>query len=142
MRYFFYTCPEMGPLHVSHICVPTPLHVSHTCVPLGHIYDQVNPHDAFGAMMVANITARGCVLKSIHAFPDLASQRRRYLERGWLRCEGKGENKIKNNFYTCIPGSRFATEEIPRARMAVIRRQKQKRQCCKCYLYINFPVYK
>eukprot|EP00802_Teleaulax_amphioxeia_P030225 Tamp_32692.p1 GENE.Tamp_32692~~Tamp_32692.p1 ORF type:complete len:164 (+),score=36.59 Tamp_32692:154-645(+) len=52
-------------------------------------YEQINPHDAFGGMMVTNIAARGCGLKSIHAFPDIDTQCRRYLERGWQRCEGK-----------------------------------------------------
>ncbi|KAJ1494827.1 S-adenosyl-L-methionine-dependent methyltransferase, partial [Baffinella frigidus] len=43
----------------------------------------VHPATPFGDMMVKNIAARGCPLRSIHAFPDLPAQARRYTEAGF-----------------------------------------------------------
>ena len=41
-----------------------------------HIYIYIS----FGDMMVKNIAARGCPLRSIHAFPDLPAQALRYTQ--------------------------------------------------------------
>lgn len=46
-------------------------------------YEQINPYDPFGAQMMANLKRRGCELKGISAHPDLPSQERRFLSRGW-----------------------------------------------------------
>ena len=42
-------------------------------------YEQLHPDTAFGRTMVSNLQARGCPLLSLPAYPDLASQRHRYL---------------------------------------------------------------
>jgi len=41
-------------------------------------YEATGPDDAFGQMMVRNLTARGCPLRGIHAYPSVASHRERY----------------------------------------------------------------
>lgn len=46
-------------------------------------YEQINPYDAFGEQMMSNLKRRGCELKGISAHPDLPSQERRFLSRGW-----------------------------------------------------------
>jgi len=47
------------------------------------VYEQTNAHTAFGKMMIKNLNQRGCPLLSIHDFPDMESQQKRYLDRGW-----------------------------------------------------------
>merc|ERR1712216_140783 len=46
-------------------------------------YEQTNPNDAFGKVMVDNLMRRGCPLLSVHDYPTLEDQRQRYLTRGW-----------------------------------------------------------
>eukprot|EP01111_Echinosteliopsis_oligospora_P005692 TRINITY_DN1923_c0_g1_i2.p1 TRINITY_DN1923_c0_g1~~TRINITY_DN1923_c0_g1_i2.p1 ORF type:complete len:219 (-),score=44.62 TRINITY_DN1923_c0_g1_i2:14-670(-) len=50
-------------------------------------YEQINPHDAFGEMMVKNLAERGCALLSIHEYADEAKQAKRYEKQGWHRVE-------------------------------------------------------
>ncbi|KAI9216654.1 S-adenosyl-L-methionine-dependent methyltransferase [Blastocladiella britannica] len=45
-------------------------------------YDHIQPEDAFGRMMVANLRSRGIELPGLHAFPSLDAHQRRYLENG------------------------------------------------------------
>lgn len=47
------------------------------------VYEQILPNDAFGQIMIKNIQARGCDLKSIHDFPTIESQRARFLKTGY-----------------------------------------------------------
>lgn len=53
------------------------------------LYEQVEPDDAFGAMMLANIEARGCALRSVRDFPTLEAQRQRFLSLGFERAEAR-----------------------------------------------------
>jgi tRNA wybutosine-synthesizing protein 4 len=46
-------------------------------------YDPIEPNDAFGRVMTANLERRGCTLRSVHAFPSLDAQRKRFLSNGW-----------------------------------------------------------
>eukprot|EP00928_Gymnodinium_smaydae_P087993 TRINITY_DN72153_c0_g1_i1.p1 TRINITY_DN72153_c0_g1~~TRINITY_DN72153_c0_g1_i1.p1 ORF type:complete len:429 (-),score=91.87 TRINITY_DN72153_c0_g1_i1:44-1234(-) len=50
------------------------------------VYEQTNPNDRFGKMMVQNLMSRGCPLLSIHDYPTFDATRERYLSRGWDRC--------------------------------------------------------
>jgi len=50
------------------------------------VYEQTNPNDPFGKVMVDNLMQRGCPLLSIFEYPSLEAQRQRYLERGWEQC--------------------------------------------------------
>jgi len=47
------------------------------------VYEQTNPNDPFGKVMVDNLMRRGCPLLSIHDYPTLAAQQDRYTDRGW-----------------------------------------------------------
>mmetsp|Transcript_55136 Transcript_55136/g.118387 ORF Transcript_55136/g.118387 Transcript_55136/m.118387 type:complete len:414 (+) Transcript_55136:73-1314(+) len=58
------------------------------------VYEQTNPNDPFGKVMVDNLTQRGCPLLSIFDYPSLASQRERYLQRGWERCNLANMNEV------------------------------------------------
>jgi len=50
------------------------------------VYEQTNPNDPFGKVMVDNLMQRGCPLLSIFEYPSLEAQRQRYLQRGWDKC--------------------------------------------------------
>lgn len=57
--------------------------------PLGLvIYEPIRPNDAFGRTMVANLTARGIHLQTLHAHDTLAAQRKRLREHGLGEGEG------------------------------------------------------
>jgi len=58
------------------------------------VYEQFNPHDPFGKVMVENLTSRGCPLLSIFDYPTLDSQSERYLQRGWEKCWLADMNQI------------------------------------------------
>lgn len=62
------------------------------------VYEQINPSDPFGKVMVENLQQRGCPLLSIHEYPTLALQRERYLQRGWQRCFAEDMNKIYSTY--------------------------------------------
>ncbi|KAH6920555.1 hypothetical protein HPB50_028454 [Hyalomma asiaticum] len=51
------------------------------------VYEQVEPHDAFGIVMLAHFESLGSPLKSLHRYPSVASLRDRYLERGYESCD-------------------------------------------------------
>jgi tRNA wybutosine-synthesizing protein 4 len=44
------------------------------------VYEQTNPNDAFGRVMVKSMQLRKCPFLGIHEYPDFASQKKRYLE--------------------------------------------------------------
>lgn len=58
------------------------------------VYEQFNPSDAFGKVMVENLMNRGCPLLSIFEYPTLELQRGRYMERGWEQCWTKSMNEV------------------------------------------------
>jgi tRNA wybutosine-synthesizing protein 4 len=49
--------------------------------------------------MVENLNDRGCGLKSIHEYPTLESQRKRFLERGYTHVSA---NDVLNMYNTLI----------------------------------------
>ncbi len=57
-------------------------------------YEQIHPNDPFGRTMMANLTARGCPLLGLPAYPDLEAQRRRFLGLGYQRHGGWSMNDI------------------------------------------------
>lgn len=59
-------------------------------------YEQTNPNDAFGKVMVDNLMRRGCPLLSVHDYPTLEDQRQRYLTRGWQNAFIGDMNEIYN----------------------------------------------
>mmetsp|Transcript_97083 Transcript_97083/g.153069 ORF Transcript_97083/g.153069 Transcript_97083/m.153069 type:complete len:381 (-) Transcript_97083:54-1196(-) len=62
------------------------------------VYEQVNPHDPFGKVMVENLRQRGCPLLSIHEYPTLEAQRQRYLQRGWEQCLAVDMNEVYSKY--------------------------------------------
>jgi hypothetical protein len=67
-----------------------------TCAPMFMaIYEQVNPHDQFGKMMMENLTNRGCPLQSIVSSPDDMSSRLRRLGFSFCRTELMSHFTIK-----------------------------------------------
>jgi tRNA wybutosine-synthesizing protein 4 len=62
------------------------------------VYEQVNPTDAFGKVMVENLMQRGCPLLSIHEYPTLEAQRQRYLQRGFECCFAADMNEVYSKY--------------------------------------------
>ncbi|KAG0304448.1 hypothetical protein BGZ98_005510 [Dissophora globulifera] len=58
------------------------------------VYEQINPTDAFGAMMLRNLKARQIELPGIHEYPSLKSQEERFLSRGWLAAKAVSMNTL------------------------------------------------
>ncbi|CAG8490604.1 19164_t:CDS:2, partial [Racocetra persica] len=58
------------------------------------VYEQILPNDAFGSVMLQNLKHRNIELRGIHAYPDLKSQKDRYLSRGWTHAEAVDMNEI------------------------------------------------
>ncbi|KAG0249853.1 hypothetical protein BG011_008871 [Mortierella polycephala] len=58
------------------------------------VYEQINPTDAFGAMMLRNLKARRIELPGIHAYPSLVSQQERFMSRGWLAAKAVDMNDL------------------------------------------------
>ncbi|KAG0291336.1 hypothetical protein BGZ96_005274 [Linnemannia gamsii] len=58
------------------------------------VYEQINPADAFGAMMLRNLKARRIELPGIHAYPSLKSQEERFTSRGWQAAGAVNMNKL------------------------------------------------
>lgn len=62
------------------------------------VYEQFNPNDRFGKVMVDNLAQRGCPLLSIHEYPTLEDQRERYLSRGWERAAVWDMNTVYSRY--------------------------------------------
>ncbi|GJJ70085.1 [phosphatase 2A protein]-leucine-carboxy methyltransferase [Entomortierella parvispora] len=61
------------------------------------LYEQINPTDAFGAMMLRNLRARRIELPGIHAYPSLKSQEERFTSRGWLAAKAIDMNNLHSS---------------------------------------------
>ena len=77
-------------------------------------YEQIRPKDAFGAMMVKNLEARGCPLLGIHAYPDLPAQEARYTLHGWQKSKAIDMNSVFTQLISSTPGmaKRLSSIEI------------------------------
>lgn len=76
------------------------------------VYEQINPSDAFGRTMVANLEARGCPLLSLSHYPTISSQKRRYTSLGWDRCCINDMIDIYDNQLTVSERLRIQSLEI------------------------------
>ena len=74
------------------------------------VYEQVNPHDAFGKQMMLNLRIRGCPLKGI--IDSLEAHKERMLRCGWQHASSE---YMLTLFNTCIP--RKEIERINRIEM-------------------------
>jgi hypothetical protein len=59
-------------------------------------YEQIEPNDPFGAQMMENLKARGLSLPSIYEYPDVSSQKKRYIDGGYLCAVCHSMNSIWN----------------------------------------------
>ena len=57
-------------------------------------FEQIGPGDAFGRVMLANIAARGCRLRSVAAYPTAAAQCARYRARGFAHVAAHDMNRV------------------------------------------------
>ena len=57
-------------------------------------FEQIGPGDAFGRVMLANIAARGCALRSVAAYPTAAAQCARYRARGFAHVAAHDMNRV------------------------------------------------
>eukprot|EP00052_Salpingoeca_macrocollata_P018451 m.151682 g.151682 ORF g.151682 m.151682 type:complete len:217 (+) comp20701_c0_seq12:171-821(+) len=57
-------------------------------------YEQINPHDSFGKMMLRNLRTRGCALLGLEACPDLAAQKQRFLAAGFGQADALDMNGV------------------------------------------------
>ncbi|CAG8489658.1 2644_t:CDS:2 [Ambispora gerdemannii] len=61
------------------------------------VYEQILPNDIFGITMLQNLRLRNIELRGIHAYPDLKSQKQRFLTRGWTFAEAVDINQIHDH---------------------------------------------
>jgi len=57
-------------------------------------YEQILPNDPFGKTMKENLESRGCSLLGLDAYPDLESQKERFLKLGWKRHDAWDMNDV------------------------------------------------
>lgn len=62
------------------------------------IYEQMRPHDAFGQFMQQHFRQLNSPLHGLDRFPDVESQRHRFLQAGWTACCAVDMNE----FYRCF----------------------------------------
>ncbi|KAM5235315.1 tRNA wybutosine-synthesizing protein 4 [Ctenodactylus gundi] len=62
------------------------------------IYEQMKPQDAFGQFMLRHFQQLNSPLHGLDRFPDVESQRLRFLQAGWTACRAMDMNE----FYRCF----------------------------------------
>nr|XP_013014260.1 tRNA wybutosine-synthesizing protein 4 isoform X2 [Cavia porcellus] len=62
------------------------------------VYEQMKPQDAFGQVMLQHFQQLNSPLHGLDLFPDVESQRCRFLEAGWPACSAMDMNE----FYRCF----------------------------------------
>ena len=76
------------------------------------LYEQIQPDDAFGKMMIRNLKSRNIDLKGIHAFPDLMHQEKRFKTLGWEGAKAVNINTIHDQYLDRKEIARIARLEI------------------------------
>lgn len=61
-------------------------------------YEQTNPNDPFGKVMVENLMQRGCPLLSIFDYSSMPAQQERYQRQGWQRTFIADMNEIYDKY--------------------------------------------
>jgi len=76
------------------------------------LYEQIKPFDALGQVMLRHLEDRGVPLTSITKYPDLGSQKKRFLELGYTHVDAKDMNDIFNSLIGPAENQRLAKIEI------------------------------
>jgi len=76
------------------------------------VYEQTNPTDRFGKVMVDNLMRRGCPLLSIHDYPSLDAQKERYTQRGWDQAVAVDMNQVYDKHLDCKDVERIQRLEL------------------------------
>ncbi|KAG0269017.1 hypothetical protein DFQ27_005123 [Actinomortierella ambigua] len=76
------------------------------------LYEQIQPSDAFGAMMVRNLKARQIEIPGIYAYPSLESQEQRFLSRGWKAAKAVDMNSLQTEYLSPAEMERLSRLEI------------------------------
>jgi hypothetical protein len=61
-------------------------------------YEQILPHDPFGQTMMQHLQNRGCSLRGLLKYPDIPSQKARFLALGYTRHAAFDMNHIYRHF--------------------------------------------
>ncbi|XP_016283801.2 tRNA wybutosine-synthesizing protein 4 [Monodelphis domestica] len=62
------------------------------------LYEQIGPHDPFGRVMLQHFQRLNSPLHGLASFPDVAAQRRRFLDAGWQACSAVDMNEFYRGF--------------------------------------------
>ena len=72
------------------------------------VYEQINPHDAFGRQMCLNLESRGCGLRGLYSTPTLEAHERRMVEGGWERAESRSMDELYKGTWLDVGDKRRA----------------------------------
>ncbi|ORY00206.1 leucine carboxyl methyltransferase [Basidiobolus meristosporus CBS 931.73] len=75
-------------------------------------YEQILPDDPFGQMMIRNLELRDIKLRGLHAYPDLASQEERYLQKGWRFAKALDIQELHEHYISSSEKARIAKLEF------------------------------
>ncbi|XP_043845136.1 tRNA wybutosine-synthesizing protein 4 [Dromiciops gliroides] len=64
------------------------------------LYEQMGPHDPFGQVMQRHFRRLNSPLHGLTSFPDVAAQRRRFLDAGWAACSALDLNEF---YHSVLP---------------------------------------
>ncbi|XP_069862026.1 tRNA wybutosine-synthesizing protein 4 [Dipodomys merriami] len=62
------------------------------------VYEQMEPRDAFGQVMLQHFRRLNSPLHGLDRFPDVEAQRRRFLQAGWTACSAVDMNEFYRRF--------------------------------------------
>ncbi|XP_020864841.1 tRNA wybutosine-synthesizing protein 4 [Phascolarctos cinereus] len=75
------------------------------------LYEQMGPHDPFGRVMQRHFERLSSPLHGLASFPDVAAQRRRFLDAGWGACSVLDMNEFYHGFLPAEERRRVQTLE-------------------------------
>uniref|UniRef100_A0A5F8GBG5 tRNA wybutosine-synthesizing protein 4 n=1 Tax=Monodelphis domestica TaxID=13616 RepID=A0A5F8GBG5_MONDO len=76
------------------------------------LYEQIGPHDPFGRVMLQHFQRLNSPLHGLASFPDVAAQRRRFLDAGWQACSAVDMNEFYRGFLSAEERRRVEMLEL------------------------------
>ncbi|KAI8906466.1 S-adenosyl-L-methionine-dependent methyltransferase [Gorgonomyces haynaldii] len=64
--------------------------------PVFIVYEQILPHDKFGQQMIENLKTRNIHLPGLDKYIDLETQKQRYINNGFTKCQAIDFNQVWN----------------------------------------------